>query len=109
MFQRHMILDFILFHKLRIIRGCVNNHPNGPPLCLLFIRPLEILPFIRRGGGGGGLCHTSRRQWLHGERKRALCEDGFFVGCKSWERKEALCEDGVFCWLPELAEEQGVV
>jgi hypothetical protein len=29
MFQRHIILDVILFQKLQIIRGCVNHHPNG--------------------------------------------------------------------------------
>jgi hypothetical protein len=103
-----MILDFILFHKLRIIKGCVNHHPNGHPLCLLFLRPLEILSFIGRGGGCG-LCRTPSRQWLHGERKGALCEDGVFVGCNSWERKGALCEDGFFCWLQELGEEEGIV
>jgi hypothetical protein len=48
MFQRNMILDFILFHKLQFIRGCVNQHPNGPRLCLLFTGQLGCLPFIRR-------------------------------------------------------------
>jgi hypothetical protein len=99
MFQRHMILDFILFHKLRIIRGCFNHHTNGPPLCLLFIRQLGILSFIKTGGRCG-LCCTFRRQWIHAERKRVLCENGVFVGCKSGERKRVLGENGAFFGCP---------
>jgi hypothetical protein len=66
---------------------------------------MEILPFFRRGGGCG-LRRTSRRQWLHGERKGVMCEDGFFVGWKSWERKWVPCENGVFCWLQQWGEEK---
>jgi hypothetical protein len=108
MFQRHMILDLILFHKPRIIRGCVNHHPNGPPLCLLFIKPLEILPFIKRGGDVACTAPLGNNDSM-GRGRECCLRMGFFVGCKSWERKGALCEDGVFCWLQELGEEEGAV
>jgi hypothetical protein len=105
MFQRHMIFDFILFHKLRIIRGCVNHHPNRPPLCLLFIRPLEILAFIRRGEDVACVSPLGDNGCMGRGRERYV-KMGFFVGCKSFERQRVLYKNRVFCWLQEWGEEK---
>jgi hypothetical protein len=54
------------------------------------------LSSVRRGAGCV-LRRTSRRQWLYGEIKRALCEDGVFLLVARVGRGRGCCAE--YCFL----------